>query len=71
MVGIFTQAKQFIATATDNESLLHLEITVLSLDGTLKMLNDGDEKKIVKETNEELSPKENQFQVRRGPVVKN
>lgn len=41
MVGISTQAKQFIVTATDNESLLHPETTVLHLNETLEMLNDG------------------------------
>lgn len=45
MVGILIQAKQFIVTVIDNESLLHPETTVLSLNETLQMLNGADEKK--------------------------
>lgn len=45
MVGIFTQTKQFIVTVIDNESLLHPETTVLSLNETLQMLNGAEKKR--------------------------
>lgn len=53
IVGIFTQTKQFIATVTDNKSLLHPKTTALSLDEMLKMLNNEDEERIVEENDEE------------------